>query len=304
MMPEFIEDGGRCSAFIALTDEVARAASISAVYAALSRYGAALVGAAVAAVVERVPARTGEFHGFVPVRGPGGSAAAPFQLIWPMTSAGTACRHDEGGQPGAHLPLLAAFAPLNPHSVVYVPTGDAAVLLLAFPDAEPQFAASDWRMLESAVRQAAAAMERVEALERVRELSLTDPATGLGNRRLLEIVLEHSFAQAQRGEPLTVVSILPVRAGAAGAPSYDFAELLRRQVRGADVVARVENDVFVVVLHAASAEGAGVFLRRVVEAAGSADFRCALAQHDELFDDSTALLETVLSRLGASPTAN
>jgi GGDEF domain-containing protein len=187
-----------------------------------------------------------------------------------------------------------------------VPVGASAVLVLAFADRDPGLQQADWWLLETIARQVAAALERVDALQRVRELSLRDPETGVGNRRLLEILLEHSFAQAQRGAPLTLVGILPGLGGVGGDPAADsrLASLLLRQVRGADVVARVEEGVFVVVLQSSSAAGAGSFLRRLMQSEDGADLRFALAEQDGRYDDSNAMLQSVLAQMGVSATLN
>jgi GGDEF domain-containing protein len=299
------DDG--CGGFIHMADEFARADSPTAVYRALTAFLADTFGADCAVVVERCPDRHGDYHAFTPApagAGPGVAGlagVAPFKLIWPLAGTGKVCR-DDTGPTTPYRPLLEAFTPPDPCCLVHLPLGDGAVVILVFRDRDPALKAADWRLLEAAVRQAAAAIERTDALRRVRELTLQDPETGVGNLRLLEIVLRHSFAHAQRGAPLSIVSIVPAGPSEQSKSDVDgrLASLLRSQARGADVVARVDEGVFVVVLPAASAEGAGIFLKRVMTAAGDAALRFGLAEHDGRYHDSSAMLQSVLAQAGVS----
>jgi GGDEF domain-containing protein len=259
------------------------------------------LGADRAVVVERGAERYGDYHVFTPAPGHAGLGVAPFKLIWPLAGVGKASREDTGHAP-PYSPLLKAFAPLEPCCLVHFPVGDGGVAILVFNDSDPGLNAADWRLLEAAARQAASALERTDALRRVRELTLQDPDTGVGNLRLLEIVLQHSFAHAQRGAPLSIVSIVPAESSEQAKSTVDslLATLLRSQARGADVVARIDEGVFVVVLPAASAEGAGIFLRRVMAAAGDSALRFGLAEHDGRYHDSAAMLQSVLAQAGVS----
>jgi GGDEF domain-containing protein len=134
----------------------------------------------------------------------------------------------------------------------------------------------------------------------VGELSLRDDATGLGNRRLVDVVLEHSFAQAVRGTPLSVVTVRPPGVAEGGTLSEQrLAALLREHARASDVVARFAEGVYVVILHAAPAEGAAAFLRRVLAACEGAPLAYAYAEHDTSFRDHHELLDAALLRMGA-----
>jgi GGDEF domain-containing protein len=289
-----------CGSFFHMADELARADSPAAVYRALTAFLADTFGADCAVVVERGTDRVGDYHSFTPAPG-AASGVAPFRLIWPVAGIGKVCREDTGPTT-PYRPMLEAFSPPEPCCLVHLPLGDGAVVILAFRERDPVLQAADWRLLEAAVRQAGAAIERTDALRRVRDLSLQDPETGVGNLRLLEIVLRHSFAHAQRGAPLSLVSVVPAGPSEQSKSDVDgrLAVLLRGEARGADVVARVEKGVFVVVLPAASAEGAGIFLKRVMAAAGDATLRFGLAEHDGRYHDSSAMLQSVLAQAGVS----
>ncbi len=100
--------------------------------------------------------------------------------------------------------------------------------------------------------------DRAEAQAQASRLERTDPATGLPNRRGLEERLEEAIGLHLRsGEPAAVILVglarlsevresLGYRAGDAAA--RQVADRLRRVVRGSDLVARVGDDQFAVVL--------------------------------------------------------
>jgi len=93
--------------------------------------------------------------------------------------------------------------------------------------------------------------------ERYRELALRDDLTGLANRRLLDELLAAALARARRSAMCLVVSYLdlddfkPINdeyGHAVGdAVLVEVGRRLHRTVRGADVIARVGGDEFVVV---------------------------------------------------------
>lgn len=93
--------------------------------------------------------------------------------------------------------------------------------------------------------------------ERYRELALRDPLTGLANRRLLDELLMAALARTRRSGGCLVVSYLDVDAfkgindvyghSVGDAVLEEVGHLLRSTVRGADVIARVGGDEFVVV---------------------------------------------------------
>ncbi len=103
----------------------------------------------------------------------------------------------------------------------------------------------------------AAERRLVASEERYRELALRDALTGLANRRLLDELLGAALARARRSATCLVVSYLDLddfkpindRYGHAvgDAVLVEVGRRLHRTVRGADVIARVGGDEFVVV---------------------------------------------------------
>jgi len=154
----------------------------------------------------------------------------------------------------------------------YVPLSDAGLLFVIERRQGRTLDADDWDLLRSVGRQAEVALERVSLFERVHTLTLTDPLTALGNRRKLEIVLEHAFAAARRGQPLSVVMIdidgfkmfNDLHGHLAGDDALRrFADCLREQVRGADLVVRYGGDEFLLVMAGASGEAAETTVARI-----------------------------------------
>jgi diguanylate cyclase (GGDEF)-like protein len=170
--------------------------------------------------------------------------------------------------------LGAVFAEAGASTVIRVPAGERAVLFLVERRSDRLFEASDWTLLHALVRQAAVTMERVRLFEEVSALSLTDPLTGLGNRRRMEVVLKHGIAAAQRGGLLSMVMLdldgFKEINDREGHPAGDqalrlVADTLREHLRGSDVAVRYGGDEFLLVLPGTSAAGAETMVARVRE---------------------------------------
>jgi diguanylate cyclase (GGDEF)-like protein len=111
-------------------------------------------------------------------------------------------------------------------------------------------------------------------LRRVRFLAMHDVLTGAYNRLYLEEHLKNRLAVHQRyGNELSVVMLdldnFKEINDTFGHPVGDrllceFTQLLRKASRDADVVARYGGDEFVVVLDSTSADGAAVFVQRLL----------------------------------------
>lgn len=131
------------------------------------------------------------------------------------------------------------------------------------------------RLLDRLGNQASIAVENARLHEQIRALSLTDPLTGLANRRHLEMFLEKEFAAAQRGRALAVVLFDLDRFkeynDAAGHQAGDealraFGRILGTQTRAMNLSARYGGDEFVAVLADSAREGALIHVSRVAEA--------------------------------------
>jgi diguanylate cyclase (GGDEF)-like protein len=108
---------------------------------------------------------------------------------------------------------------------------------------------------------------------RAEELALTDELTGLPNRRHVCVVLDHDFAAAQRGRPLTVVLFDLDRfkkynddhGHAAGDEALRlFADMLTSVTRRMNTAGRFGGEEFLAVLSETDLEESLVFVDRVL----------------------------------------
>jgi len=107
------------------------------------------------------------------------------------------------------------------------------------------------------------------------DMALTDPLTGLPNRRHARVFLEHEFGSAQRGSPLALVLFdlddfkgYNDRFGhpAGDAALCTFGEILANTTRRMNISARQGGEEFISIVTASDEKGAGIFADRVREA--------------------------------------
>jgi diguanylate cyclase (GGDEF)-like protein len=134
------------------------------------------------------------------------------------------------------------------------------------------FSASDLELLTVLADQAAVAIENARMFQQVHQMSVTDPLTGLSNRRQLDRDLAREFSAAQRGRPLIVVMF-----DLNGFKDYNdrhghvagdhalrlFARALGSEMRSMNLAARYGGDEFIVLLTDADRAGAETFIERV-----------------------------------------
>lgn len=105
------------------------------------------------------------------------------------------------------------------------------------------------------------------------KLACADPLTGLGNRRVLDFVLDRHVAGAERGIPASIVAFdldsfkryNDTHGHAAGDDALVlFARVLTDETRASDLPVRSGGEEFVVVLPATEAEGAVVYAERIL----------------------------------------
>ena len=141
-------------------------------------------------------------------------------------------------------------------------------------------------MITMQLREGAARLEIARQAEdlavanaQLRLLALTDPLTGLANRRALLEDLEHLGAAARRsGKPLAVVSVDVDRFkgindrfghGVGDDVLVRIAAALQSVARGQDVVGRIGGDEFLVLLPETDADGAASLAARMREGAAA-----------------------------------
>lgn len=217
------------------------------------------------------------------------------------------------------------FAPLSPlftetHAayVAHTPVGEDGLLFLVERRADRLFEPQDWDIFRALASLAEAALKRVRLLGEVRSLSLTDPLTGLANRRQMEVVLERAWAAARRGEPLTllVVDLDDFKAvnDGQGHLAGDrilraVADAMRQEVRGSDLVVRYGGDEFVIILPRGTVEGARALVERVrrrlagtiAVSAGIAAYEPGFASPEEMIAAADASLYDAKQEKSAPP---
>lgn len=171
--------------------------------------------------------------------------------------------------PGAMRPHLRGGS----GAIVPLVVGDQMAGALAARSNQPHFFSEDeTHVLGRLASQASIALGNARLLADLQALSLTDPLTGLPNRRHLDIHLEHEVAAARRGRALVVclhdLDFLKRYNDTAGHVAGDealraFAQILIEENRAMNLVARYGGDEFVSVLTESTMEGALIYVNRV-----------------------------------------
>ena len=135
------------------------------------------------------------------------------------------------------------------------------------------FDVNDLRLLEIVSAQMAIALDRCRLYERLRLQALTDGLTGLSNRRYLMDRLNEEQSRARRsGHPVSAL-MLDVDDFKRFNDTHghdcgddvlrEMADLLRRELRTEDIVARHGGEEFSIVLPEVSLEGAAIVAERI-----------------------------------------
>lgn len=170
--------------------------------------------------------------------------------------------------------LLELFPGQSVISVPMLAENDLSGVLVASHAQQRSYGRREVRLLERLAVRAAIAVANARLHEKVRLLSLTDPLTGLPNRRQMDIFLEKEFAAAVRGRPLSLVLFdlddFKRYNDTEGHQVGDrilkrFAEVLTEHTRAMNLVARYGGDEFVVILSDTSGAGASAHAERVID---------------------------------------
>jgi diguanylate cyclase (GGDEF)-like protein len=175
--------------------------------------------------------------------------------------------------------------------------------------ADRPFSPADTELLGALAEQAAVAIENARLFKQVHDFSLTDPLTGLANRRHLERDILREFAAARRGRRLAAVMFdlnefkdyNDQYGHVAGDEALRvFADTLRTETRAMNAAARYGGDEFFVLVGDSDMFGAQVFVVRVKQrfsraiaalgrgqlsvSAGIAEFRTEMVRPQELIE--------------------
>jgi diguanylate cyclase (GGDEF)-like protein/putative nucleotidyltransferase with HDIG domain len=139
------------------------------------------------------------------------------------------------------------------------------------------------RLLESVSLHASSALNNAITFEKTRESALTDPLTDLPNARAFYMSLEQRVAECQRlnREPVTILSmdlddfkkVNDLYGHAVGDRMLaSISEVIRKQLRQMDMLARYAGDEFVAIMPMASGETAVMVAERIRAAVESHAF--------------------------------
>lgn len=277
-----------------MANQFAGATSDSTIWQALAHHARELLAARAVLVVRRGGQDPAGGFRYSTVFASAWTGPPPeFELAVPVSSMGLALRAAHGRLDGGLGPLFDALADLDPAGVVHAPLNGEETLLLPYCEPVPRPGEVDWRVLEALAGQAGASLERARANARLAALSLADAAANANHRRLIEAVLERSFPRALLGDPLTVAVIR--RRAEPGRADGRLAQRLRLHVRESDVVFRLEDGLFVVILHSCGAAGARQFAQRASADLPGADLRWLVADGESQYSGPGELFDAVLT---------
>ena len=220
-------------------------------------------------------------HDVCRVADSGGDIALPVGLEWQLTDEMRTTLID------AWAPLLIenlTANPMVPEQVSEYLTGGSAVgvplvlsgqvegVLTAGSRMARRFTREDIGVLQRLASQASVALGNARLHANLHALSLTDPLTGLPNRRRLQIHLDHEVAAARRGRPMAIaifdIDRFKHYNDTFGHIAGDeilraVGKVLAEENRAMNVVARYGGDEFVSVLSETGIDGARHFVERV-----------------------------------------
>ena len=201
---------------------------------------------------------------------------------------------------GPFAGLQPLFVEEGAASLAYSPFGQGGLLVLVERRRGRKFVPEDWYVLRALAAEAEAALERIRLRTQIERLQGADPLTGLASRPQMAGVIEHAWAAAEQGYPLTVLLVktgglaaLAERFGPGVAEQLTCAlsAILREEAQGLGPVVRFADNRFLLVLpHATAAEVERV-LTRVRERLGPrSELRAGVARLQPWMGSAEALV--------------
>jgi diguanylate cyclase (GGDEF)-like protein len=213
-----------------------------------------------------------------------GDIAPPRGLVFPIPEA--LKQHPGQTEPivfadiksaGGNFPeQMRALSPAASTMAVVLVADNEILGVLSIGHKDPhQYSPDEVSLLQRLSYQAAIAVANARLHERILAHSLTDPLTGLPNRRHLEMFLQKEFAAARRGRRLTVMLFdldnfkeYNDRAGhqAGDEVLRAFATVLSQHTRAMNLAARFGGDEFISILADTDRRGGFVHATRIARA--------------------------------------
>lgn len=155
------------------------------------------------------------------------------------------------------------------------PGGMLGLIHVAFGDGGAAGAEEESRFARRLSEQLGLALANLKLRETLREQSLSDPLTGLFNRRFLEESVNREFARAERGKQSLAVLMIDadhfkryndVHGHEAGDTALrQLGRVLKENCRAADLVCRYGGEEFTAVLPNTSTQGAQMWADRLLD---------------------------------------
>ncbi len=245
--------------------------------------------AGIALLVEDVPPAPGEPAGEPPaehlqVRGQAWAHSPTAQRAG-VELPRFAARYYTGLDPAAPLPLYAHLSGGGPAVAVSILADGRAigVLALAKGDGARIFDADALPRIRAVADRAGAAIQNIRLHEEAIRQSVTDPLTGVGNKRQLSSTLFREIERSTRFNRALTVLMLDIDLfkqvndqfghGFGDLVLREFAHRLTSCVRDVDVVTRFGGEEFAIVLPETDVEGAGRVAERILNAIRAQPFR-------------------------------
>jgi len=153
------------------------------------------------------------------------------------------------------------YPDITPHGHVCIPLASrerVLGILCLYPHAGTKVGERELALFYTIGNQLGAAIDNIRLYEETAKLSLHDPLTGLANRRLMEYVLETSFAKARRDESAFSAVMIDIDFFKTYNDTYghtvgdnllvNIAKIIREEIRQIDLGVRFGGEEFLILL--------------------------------------------------------